>query len=264
MSTRGPVFFWDLTVSKEKASREAVKEWCKTNCKQWVFQEEIGAETGYAHYQCRVNLVEKARRPGVPKEWCANWSATSVNVVKGKRTFQYVIKSETRVAGPWSDRDEAGYLPRDVPENLLDWQHELLQRLEEQNGRQILFMADPEGGTGKTTLLRYMASRGAVVVPPYCDTPQQMAGFFYAAASQDPSKVMNVIFDIPRSLTYKIWQKVAITVEAIKDGWASDGRMSARFMMCEKPKVLVCYNSLPGDLTLEHLFSHDKIARFEA
>jgi hypothetical protein len=64
---------------------------------KWKFQLERG-ETGYLHYQGRVHLKIKSRKPNKGKFPNLFWNVTSeVN----KDNFYYVEKPDTLLAGPW-------------------------------------------------------------------------------------------------------------------------------------------------------------------
>lgn len=265
MPQQSAVYFWDFTVSAAKAQRDEILTWCKQNAKQWVFQLEKGAENGYLHYQVRVNLVERKRRLGAPDHWECNGNASPTNtkVVQGKRTFEYVMKEDTREDGPWSDKDEPRYVPRAMRTlELREEQQEMLDYMEVQNDRQILFVQD-EGNAGKSTFGKWLiCNRAAVYIPPNCTTGQQMAGYYYSAVKDAPGKTFYVIFDIPRATNERQWREIAPTIEQIKDGYAYDGRNAARFCLTEPPRVVVFFNGLPGDLELEFLFTPDKIVKF--
>lgn len=262
MTTRNPVFIWDSTVPANDLKSEDIKDWCRENCKQWVFQLERGSETGYLHYQMRYNLHEKARKPPLPVEWTAHYTPTNTSVAKGRKKFDYVIKADTRVEGPWSDQDQS-YIPPDVPTELLAWQQRCVYRLAEQNDRQILFMEDQRGGAGKSKLIRWLiANHNGIYIPPTCENAQQMGGFFYAATRKDPSIERFVVIDCPRFSTRKTWEKLAMVIEQIKDGYACDGRNVARVTLVRQPRVLVALNGLPEGIELEQLFTFDKIVRW--
>lgn len=255
------VFFWDFTISMESAPQKAVVDWLRQVAKQWVFQQEEGSATGYAHWQGRLNLKERTRKLYLPEEWKGDTSCTGVATVKGKKAFSYVMKEDTRVDGPWSDRD-VFEIPDDVPQvdGLRRWQAACLAYLRYQNDRQILFLKDEAGNSGKTTLIRHLICRQrAIYVPPVCENAQQMGAYVHDAVKLDPLKRRIVVFDLPRAISNHQWRKIAPLIEFIKDGYAADGRNTAKFVVCAKPIVLVAYNSLPEGACLGTFFTHDKI-----
>ena len=261
------VFFWDLTLRDDDFDEEVLIEVFKDTCKQWVFQKEQGADSAYIHWQCRLNLKEKVRRPSCfPDGWRGRLSPTQVSTVKGRKAFSYVMKEASRIDGPWTDKDII-YVPSDVPmpDGLREWQVRCYDALQVQSSRKIMFMTDVAGGAGKTTFMRYLVARKkAVYIPPICTEAQQMAGYYYGATLGKEQWKPIVVFDIPRSTSMQMWHKIAPCIEMIKDGYAADGRNAAKFHLTEMPIVLVGYNGLPRDkkgdrYELATFFSHDKI-----
>lgn len=217
--------------------------------KQWCFQLEKGAQKGLLHWQGRLNLKERTEHLHFPEqEWTGYHEPTSKTCTKGKKAFSYVLKRETQVEGPWTDRD-IQYIPSDVPDptELRPWQMRLIDAAKEQNGRQIHFMMNPKGGVGKSAFMRHIASYNAgIIVPPICDTAQQMAAFVYEEVKDQPWRTRMVLIDIPRTADFKMWSKMMIVVETIKDGYAYEGRNKARPpVLFERPQVIVGFNELP-------------------
>lgn len=260
----GQVFFWDTnrsaTSTEWESERDHIVAYCKKHAKQWVFQMEQGEETGYLHFQIRINLKEKAVYPPKDDFFNKKWSRTSNAACGGKQKFNYVFKDETRVQGPWSDKDQRTFIPKDVPTELYYWQKKLLERAERVNDRQIIFVANPEGNVGKSKLVRWLyCHKQAIYVPPLMDTAQQMSGFVYAACTDNPVPRRWVVFDMPRAISESQWWRIGPMVELVKDGWAFDGRNNAKGEIITQPIVLVFYNKLPGKLELPMLVTPNKI-----
>lgn len=265
------VYFWDLTLRDDDYESEDIIEIFKDTSKQWVFQKESGGTSGYVHWQCRVNLKEKTRRPiCFPDAWRGRLSPTKTSTTKGRSPFSYVMKDTSRIDGPWNDKDVT-YVPSDVPKtaDLYPWQQRCYDALVIQSGRKIMFMEDIGGGVGKTTFLRYLVCRKkAIYIPPICTEAQQMAGYYQSATKGRESWKPIVVFDVPRATSMQMWHKIAPCIEMIKDGWAADGRNSSRFQACEKPYVIVGYNGLPRDkkgerYSLTTFFTHNKVDKWE-
>ena len=90
------------------------------NCSKWVFQEELGKGTtlnpqGYEHFQGRVSLMKKKRAKDAITAWNEALPQTgggtglhltpTTNEMYLKKDFNYAMKDETRVDGPWTDED---------------------------------------------------------------------------------------------------------------------------------------------------------------
>ena len=91
---------------------EAVYRKLDSWCNKFVFQLEKSSPTdknpdGYIHWQCRINLVKKKTLASAVKELGeaigAHVSPTSTNVHINAKSFNYVMKEDTRLEGPWTD-----------------------------------------------------------------------------------------------------------------------------------------------------------------
>lgn len=269
--TANAVNFWDLTVY-DPLDFDEVREWMKEVAKQWVFQEEECPSTKKHHFQCRVNLKKKVRGCWMPDGWKGKASATSNDTLelakkKGRQAFDYVMKDDTRIDGPWTDRD-VGYVPSDVPKTMADlrgWQRDAIRHLLEQNDRRILFLVDKEGCSGKTKLIKFlMGRRNAIYVPPLQDTVNQIMGYFHDATILEPHRKRILVIDVPRATELSFWKKLAPAIEMMKDGFAVDGRNKSRYHMVEQPMVVVSLNGMPYDrkgnqAKLHWFFTPDKI-----
>lgn len=90
-----------------------LREWCK----HYVFQEERG-DSGYEHWQGRVRLIKARRWNEIKGKFCPGGNVTpTVDKQFQEKTFTYVMKADTRVAGPWDDRDYEE--PQSLPVSLL-------------------------------------------------------------------------------------------------------------------------------------------------
>lgn len=256
--SKSQIFLWDITIPANDLDYSEVQKVFKEHCKQWVFQKEKGATTDYEHYQCRVNLKKKTRNPtDIIK---GHWSPTQTKV---GGSFEYAMKDDTRIAGPWKDTDLPLFIPSHLRDPVLrESQQQAYQQLIIQDKRRILFWKDEPGNAGKSFLSQYLQCyKKAIYIPPICTTPQQMAGFYYASATRTYKESKIIIIDIPRSAAFnqKAFADMMTVIETIKDGYAMDGRNNAKFILTEIPKVIVFYNSLPKDTKLTDYLSVTKI-----
>lgn len=100
---------WDGTVDIRDFEVVELKKLLREHCNKWVFQvqgEECFEYIHYRHYRIRVSLKEKAKDLR-GKDVQGYWFATRDN------TFTYALQ-ETRIDGPWSDKDETAYIPSNV------------------------------------------------------------------------------------------------------------------------------------------------------
>lgn len=238
-------YFFDLTVSAATCEKETLLTFLKDNAKQWAFQLEKGETTGYEHYQCRMNLKQKTRDPRDMHP--GHWTPTQTETTQNKRAFSYVMKAETRVSGPWTDKDNT-FIPDHVKamKTLYPWQETVLEALRMQNNRQILWIWDSEGNVGKSAFLDYLQCyEKAHYVPPFCSNESQIAGYVYKAVVNDPGRKHWFVFDLPRSVDSKQLKQICSIIELTKDGRAFEARNHSRNTLFNRPTILVASNEEP-------------------
>lgn len=247
MTTSNPVAVWDFTLSCEKWEFEDLRKWLTINCKRWCFQKERGEETGYVHWQGRVSMAKKTRNmKGILSP--AQWSPT---VTTNMDNEFYVMKEQTRIEGPWTDRDVIPYIPRQIREieNLYAWQKQIIEISQVWDTRTINIIYCPEGNNGKSTLVTYMGVHGLGRRLPFAN---------------DYKDILRMVCDMPVSKSYLIDMPRAINkdklfqlysaIETIKDGYAYDDRYHFKELYFDCPNIFVFTNLLPD----RNLLSRDR------
>ena len=108
------IYRFDITLFEEEGIVDNLKKWCTEHCKKWGFQGEQCPTTGKFHFQMRVSLKRKSRK--LPwMSWQAKVSPTSNHICAGN-FYDYVTKEDSRVIGPFTDKDEIIYIPRQIRE----------------------------------------------------------------------------------------------------------------------------------------------------
>ena len=276
MPTEGQINYFDFTISAANfSSHEALCLMFHNFCKKWVFQLEQGAESGNLHYQCRVSLIKKLRlskcietmRPilmnnhePAPGHW-VKIQPTSKTVAKQIQTsedgghsnqtntgFQYVMKSETKVEGPWPDEsfDVPKVMTRQLrafvggDDTMWPFQRDVLDLAKATEDRYITFIIETLGNTGKSILTEYMDYMGVACSIPClksCEDLMQMA------MCMKPSPCY--IIDMPRAIKKdNLWELYA-GIELIKNGYAYDKRYEWRHRYSDRPQVCVFSNTFP-------------------
>lgn len=139
-----------------------VKDVFREYCNNWVFQLECPDDSENYHYQCRINLKKKKLSAGFAKlleeEFRMNDDSYSSPFYRvdvsptnknPKTSFSYVMKEETRLAGPWSDRPV--YQGEDIITDLFPYQNTIFEDMtnpENWDSRKIYHVYDPKGGHG--------------------------------------------------------------------------------------------------------------------
>lgn len=247
MSTKNAICGWDFTVGcitdentcvQTYIDKDSLLEWCKQNYKKFCFQLERGEKNGYLHFQGRVSLKVKSRKLLKPVS-SFNYSPTCTENVDNDF---YVTKKETRIDGPWSDRDIDNYIPRQVREigKLYPWQQYIVDNAEVWDTRHINILYDPKGCVGKTTIKGYLRAHNLARPIPFCNDFKDILRMVYCMKT---SKCY--LIDIPKALKKdKLFQMFA-AIESVKDGYAYDDRHVFKEKYFDCPNIWVFTNSVP-------------------
>ena len=118
---------------------------------------------------------------------------------------------------------------------LRKWQTEILEVLDNQPERKLTWVWEEEGGTGKSTLARYLAvKRDAFLI-----TGGKHIDILYAF-SKDVKEY--VVLDLSRSQAERVPYAV---LETLLNGFASSGKYESTTLTFKKCKILVLANFLP-------------------
>lgn len=172
--------------------------------------------------------------------------------VKGGETNFYVTKPDTRIDGPWSDKDIEIYIPRQyrgLENKLYTWQQEIWDKADEFEPRRVNLILDVTGCNGKSTLAAIMElyQRG-VDMPPVNDAEkltQSLADVLIASENRNPR---TVFIDIPRSMRQDKLYGMYAAIEQIKKGKVVDTRYAYKQWWFDSPQVWVFTNTKP-DMT---------------
>jgi len=249
-----PIAMFDITIPEENYEREKLTALLTLNCSRWAFQLEEGSETGYRHYQLRISLKKKMRFSTMinKKLFNGHISATS-NPTHFSGDEFYVLKEDTRIEGPWTDRDEKKVKTRQLMifegYTLRSYQKAIIDESVLFNMRSINLIYDPVGNCGKSLLSEYLEFNDlAEEVPPY----RLMDDIFQWVATR-PIRDAYVI-DMPRGMKKDKLADFYSGIEVIKNGVAYDKRYKAHKVRFNRPRIFVFTNELP----LFRLMSKDR------
>lgn len=220
------------------------KSWCKTWGKNWVFQLERGEETGKLHFQGIISLKTKRTKAECLKvmsdlpeyfEPVAN-----KNLAAGSPAF-YVTKEDTRVEGPWSDKDIQKFIPYQylgLEEKLFPWQQHIWDNADVREPRIVNLILDRRGCSGKSTLAALMElhERG-IDLPPVNDAKeliQSLADILIATENRDPKCIF---IDIPRAMKQDKLYGLYTAIEQIKKGKVVEMRYSYKQWWFHSPQI---------------------------
>jgi len=252
MTSINAVCVFDITLKVDETNEDhkvviaTLKGWCK----KWAFQREL-SDSGLDHYQGRVSLIKKRRLQELIPLWHAlppfRNIHLSVSSTNGASEEFYVLKDDTRVAGPFTDRDlPPPYIPRQVREckSLRPFQQEIIDHAKDWDTRHINLVYCPTGNCGKSTLCSYIRAHGiGRVIPPFTDYQD-----FSACVLDQPESTLYIV-DMPRAMKKDKLQGLYTAIETCKDGFVFDKRYKYRERIFDCPNMWVFSNRMP-DLDL--------------
>lgn len=212
-------------------------------CKKYTFQLEKGEKKGTLHYQGRFSLKIKKRKTEIitmlRKLGWQDFRLSITSTENRDNTF-YVIKSETKVEGPYSDTDL--YVPLDVRniKTLKPWQDSILNMLKEYNERIVDVIFDETGNIGKTTLIRYMMIYEDAEMLPFCNDYKDIMRMSYDVG---PKKIY--LIDMPRAINKEKLFQFFAGIETLKSGYQYDDRYKFTRRLFDRPRICVFTNVYP-------------------
>lgn len=238
-----PVCVWDFTLKCDNHPEQVAELKClfAAHAKKWAFQLERGDTTGYVHYQGRISLKQKVRKPQllslIPGEFW--WTITST---ENRDNDFYGIKTQTRLEGPWTDKDpEPEYIPRQIRGiTLRPWQQSIVEDADIWDTRHINIVYCEHGGTGKTTLKTYVRCHGIGRFIPFVNDYKDMMRIV-----MDTPKMKLYLIDIPRAIQKDRLFQFYAGIETLKDGYAYDDRYHFKDECFDCPNVWVFTNRMP-------------------
>ena len=213
--------------------------------KKFVFQQERTA-SGNLHFQIRVSLFHKKSLSGMV-ELLQGTLLQGAHVSKtsgvNSKNFNYVMKKDSRVDGPWSDQEDD---PDDIDTELLlppmRWQEDCIEYIKGPiNPRKIRVYVDIDGGSGKSWVMSKLRHlKLATIIPGTMEKAEDISAMIMCKPADRAYCV-----DLPRSITPKKMASFWAGLEVIKNGYCSDKRNKFRDRVFKKPHLVVFMNCEP-------------------
>lgn len=240
---------WDVTWAWKEEQKVEWTNFFKGYAKKWGFQNEMSA-TGYDHGQGRFSLTSKKRFEDLKKLMDDNslsgyhLSPTCAKIAKSGDLF-YVIKADTRIAGPWTDQDvqEEKVFTKQLQKikELYPYQKSIVEYLKEWEDRKILCIIQPSGDVGKSGFCEYLEYRDlAYEIPPMNDMQDIMQ-----CVMGLPTKWTAFTIDMPKAMKKDRLAPFFAGLESLKNGVAYDKRYSFKKRRMDRPHIIVFTNSMP-------------------
>lgn len=243
--TSGPVMVYDFTLPSEGVTHEEIIKGLSGLCKKYAFQEEK-SDTGYDHFQGRVSLIKK-RREGQTRRLfrehaCFAKIHLSITSTNGMGDQFYVIKDDTRIDGPWTDKDaKPAYIPRHIREVtvLRPFQSQILSMAQLYDPRKIDIIYCPTGNKGKSVLVGKARAAGYRAMPPVFDFKDLLRMVFCMPTAKA------YFIDMPRAIKKDKMAGFFSGLESIKDGYAYDDRYTFKEKTFDPPRIFLFTNKIP-------------------
>jgi hypothetical protein len=256
-----PCAVWDWTLSAKEGhdderSVDTVKQMLRPLFKKWTFQKERG-DTGYLHFQGRGSLFKKRRGVELKKlleQYSMGDMHCSPTVTDNTigDSF-YVIKLDTRVEGPWCDKDVQRFIPwqyQNLMNRLHPYQTKIWDSADIRDARTINYLFCPNGNQGKSTLASLCDLHGrGMDLPPVNDAEkliESVCDILIAKEERDPKIVF---IDMPRAMDKRKLGGMYSAIEQIKKGKVYDMRYSYKEWWFNSPQIWVFGNHMP-DLSM--------------
>lgn len=245
--TKNACCVWDFTCPREAITLEALKSWLKTNCKKWTFQGENGS-SGYEHWQGRFSLKVKKRKTELIKLIISEMHVSPTSNENQDNMF-YVMKTETRVSGPYSNNDRELYIPRQyrgIVDNLFPYQQTIWESADDFDPRTINLIIDYNGNMGKSTIASVIDLYGRGIDLPCVNDAKQLIEATCDILMATENRTPGIVFlDMPRAMKQDKLRGIYTALEQIKKGKVVDLRYHYKEWWFDSPQIWVFTNEKP-------------------
>lgn len=244
--------FWSIRFTQEKVGSvdqlfSLVEEvWIIA----WRIQLERVGEDGVPHYQGVIHVEPRKRKEQlwnffkekVPelcfpkKDYCEKSKSSAAD--------RYVMKTESRIAGPWEKGMPKDEIPYKIDIVLRPWQIEIDKIIQEEpDDRTIHWYWEPHGGSGKTTFQKWIFLKYKPRVGVFSGKATDMKNGVIKFLEKNGSVPEIVLLNFPKctEINHISWTGV----EELKDMFFYSGKYEGG-MVCEKPPHLFGFaNTFP-------------------
>lgn len=237
-----------------------------------TFSDEENELDGYIHFQISLVLFKRKRKSELLKMLNqgdfylrkAHISPANNNIVNDKDAF-YCMKQDTRIDGPWNNRDYEEPIP--IPKQISHIQYETLKPFQKEiilrskyplSNRSLNILVDKGGGIGKTTLLTYCLTHKEELglttkYIPMCESYKDVMGAVYGMGTADL-----YIVDLPRAIekNTKSVRGLMAGLENVRNGIIHDQRFYWKSRVQDTAEIWAFSNT--DFKNNKHLLSQDR------
>jgi len=242
---------WDFRANEDYYEREALQAFLHKIGKKFAYQLEM-SESGYRHWQGRVSLW-KVKRKNELMNMMKGMDMPIPNYLEPtttqehKTTAFYCLKEDSRIGGPWTDKDSAQYIPRQYRDLVLyPYQQQIIDSRLTFDKRCVDCVVDEGGNIGKSTCASIGdLLHGGIDLPPINDGEKLTISLCNILIAKDEHKPGIVFFDLPRAVEQTKLSGMFTAIEQIKKGKVWDWRNSYKDWWFDSPRVWVFVNEFP-------------------
>jgi len=256
---RNWLFTWNAD-SEGLVNHEELTEFLKKNTELFVFQEEVGDETGRHHYQGCLRTLYRQRKSTLLNLFKKSFSGDKIlnlTIIRmsGSWTenYAYCTKSETAVDGTLSQTPTLQeYSGRDIvflenDESHFPWQKKFAAELlikgstsfKSGDDRTILWIQDSVGNSGKSKWVKYLCYSNPSCCKVSFGTASQLRSSLITAGPHEAYLV-----DIPRTLgTDDSVESLLSALEDLKNGFITSSFYGKNSKLLFDPPTVVCFSN---------------------
>lgn len=283
---------WDITIYKFSTENIELVDHQKIGfalielCNKLAFQLEETKEK-HQHYQIRCNTIKPTVKNKIIKflfEKLNLNSETEKQIIQSvkptaeaTKNFNYVMKEESRINGPWTDSDFDQYKEKEkyIPSHVkgfnadrMPWHDELIKIYEEfdkmrkqkdkiikdkdfrikyyQMARCCNIILDFEGGKGKTTISSIIKHYyNGIILPIINDCKELTQAICNELKDNNIREPGPILLDLPRSMEKKLLKGIYGGLENVMTCSVKDTRHHLASWDFECPQIWVFTNELP-------------------
>lgn len=253
-----PCALWDFRISRNDLTQTKIISALDGIAKMFVFQLEKG-DSGYEHFQGRMSLIKKRRYAekhlllklfgDVRFEYLK--PTANANFYKGD--MFYVMKEDTRMEGPWTDKDKPKeiYIPRQyrgLLESLRPFQKTIWDSVQTFEPRIINMIYCKSGCVGKSVIASLCELHGNGVDLPPCNDAEKLIQSMCDIIGPSGKKIRDpnpVFIDLPRAMNKERLNGIYTAIEQIKKGKLFDTRYKYVDWWIDSPQIWVFSNIYP-------------------
>ena len=215
-------------------------------CANFIFQlEETITPDGRQnlHYQGFIELLEKTRSSTLGKSLNSVLLGVQFQPCHDRVALkQYSMKTDTRVGGPWSNKNiYSGDDLVQISKCRRPWQEIIFQEIQQSaHDRKVICVIDIKGNNGKSKLAKFLTYRNLSLTLNYGNSRDLL----YLVSKHLDKKCF--LFDLTRSKPQEVhFTDLFSAIESVKNGHIQSLKYTCEYHLFTPPHTILFTNSVP-------------------